>query len=249
MLDSRTPDEASSPRRSWESADDNRQAKREGNAASIFGGRYPGAGATLGPAMTWDTSAKGSGGEPDRLRQYQAAVCLRDVRPGQNGNRHLPFALRKVAISTAESAMNMMTTIRMVRPPMPEDCAAGTGALRCCRSSSSGQRSMILRTGSPAVAILVFPQARRSSEVKLPLDGAAMRSAVSGFVFASASLVIEACASSGLYLPASPAGRASGSRRAFFSAFSAVCAAGHRNNDFENPGLPSYQHLRPSISR
>src|SRR6185437_2917630 len=75
------------------------------------------------------------GGELDRLHQYQAAVCFRDAPPGQNGSRHLPFALRKVVISTAESAMKMMTTIRMALPPMPDDCAAGTGALRCCRSS------------------------------------------------------------------------------------------------------------------
>ena len=39
---------------------------------------------------------------------------------------------------------------------------------------------MMVRTGSPANASLVFPQARKSSVFKLPLDGGAMRSAVSG---------------------------------------------------------------------
>jgi hypothetical protein len=32
------------------------------------------------------------------------------------------------------------------------------------------------------------------------------------------------------------------------SGFAAVCA-GHSSNDFESMGLPSYQHLRPSMSR
>jgi len=105
---------------------------------------------------------------------------------------------------------------------------------------------MIVRTGSPAIASLVLPQARKSSVFKLPRDGDAMRSAVSGFGCASGLLVNEACASNGLYLLAAPAGLVSGSRREFF--FS-VCAADQCNNDFENPGLPSYQHFRPSIRR
>jgi hypothetical protein len=29
----------------------------------------------------------------------------------------------------------------------------------------------------------------------------------------------------------------------------ALACAGHSNNDFENPGLPSYQHFRPSMRR
>ena len=65
----------------------------------------------------------------------------------QEGRRHAPLIFLKVVINTADSAMKMMMVIMMARPLVDDTCAAGTGVFRCCGSSSSGQRSMIVKTG------------------------------------------------------------------------------------------------------
>ena len=63
-------------------------------------------------------------------------MSFRDVLAGQNGSRHVPAFFLRVVISTADSAINMMTTVKAARPPLlDDDCAAGAGAARCCANS------------------------------------------------------------------------------------------------------------------
>ena len=71
----------------------------------------------------------------DGLR-LQGGARIETRRGYQEGSRHVPAFFLRVVISTADSAINMMTTVKAARPPfVDDDCAAGAGAARCCGSS------------------------------------------------------------------------------------------------------------------
>ena len=65
--------------------------------------------------------------------------------------------------------MIMMITMMIVLTFISDGSSTAVGLVRCCGSSSSGQRSRIVKTGSAGIAAMLFANLRKSSGVSVRL--------------------------------------------------------------------------------
>ena len=98
----------------------------------------------------------------------------------------------------------MMITMMIVLVFISDGSSTAAGLVRCCGSSSSGQRSRIVTIGSDGIAAMLFAHLRKSSGVSVPLApvGTGLGSTTSTFT-SGLGLVLALCdASTGFALAA-----------------------------------------------